>query len=999
MFTRAKIFGGGSYLKNHLAQNDYYAEGEKVTGHWIGHGAEWLGLGGDVDAEQFEALRENLHPETGRRLTPRTMDTRQPNMQEAEKAFRSKHGRNGSVTEIGNFRLTMKPVPNRIAFYDFQCSAQKSVSLMAVLASDGRLRKAHERVSAMAFAELERFAGRQKNTRKARRREMTGNLCAAAFTHDASRALDPQLHTHFVVANATRDAEGRWVALDEYHMLKAIRYAGKVYQNEFAREVKALGYGIREARDEAGQVTGFEIEGVSDELCERFAKRREEIEREIDKFEEKHGRSPSKAEIARIARDTRDAKLTEITTPEVRANQRAQLLPGEWEHLQEVRSAAIGRAVRGQQVQTMGLEQEAVRAAVAHLYERCSVAQVHEILAEALNQGLGSVELGPLQQAVEKGEGNLVQLAKREDNPLLSECCTRYGLELERWSVEFVNSTRNRCLSLNRDFAPADFLSFQQREAVRAILSTTDQVFSFRGVAGSGKTKTLEEVHRGLTEPGHRALYIAPTANAAKVLRGEGFANATTVEDFLQNVSRRESLKGAVIICDEAGLKSNRQGALLFKIARERDCRVLLVGDVRQHVSVEAGDFLRVLETHSQLGRCEVTEIRRQEEAPAYKAAVELLATGNARAGLEGLDVLGWLHESGADYLERAADDYLRQTKGDANLESVLVVSPTWAENHRLTNAIRSLLKEHRQLASDGTEFIVHDSLQWTVQQKRNAANYRAGQSIVFTRPFGNWQAGQAGEVRNVANGVVSVVSNGVESPLPVKSPDCFDVGRPRQVEVVTGDKLLMRANAKRFGLINGQVLTVDRIEDDGSLATREGVRIPSGFRQWCHGYVVTSYKSQGRTHKHVIVAAEWLDAKSAYVACSRGKVSCTVHTPDKAQLLKHLPEGTRRAALDVLSESVIQAPEEIGSRILAARISAWVRLLPVEAREVAQKAKAGLRQRIEHIRQRARLWQWHCTVSQRQRLAPELLPKQGRSQQQQIDLRRDQPSVRIRIS
>ena len=178
---------------------------------------------------------------------------------------------------------------------------------------------------------------------------MTGNVCAAAFTHDASRALDPQLHTHFVVANATRDAEGRWVALDEYHMLKAIRYAGKVYQNELAREVKALGYGIREARDEKGQVTGFEIEGVSDELCERFAKRREEIEREIEKFEEKHGRSPTKAEIARITRDTRDAKLTEITTLEVRANQRAQLLPGEWEHLQEVRSAAIAIANSYQQ--------------------------------------------------------------------------------------------------------------------------------------------------------------------------------------------------------------------------------------------------------------------------------------------------------------------------------------------------------------------------------------------------------------------------------------------------------------------------------------------------------------------------------------------------------------------------------------------------------------------------------------------------------------------------
>ena len=56
MFTRARIYNGASYLANHLTANDYYAEGEKVTGHWIGRGAELLGLAADVDAEQFEAL-------------------------------------------------------------------------------------------------------------------------------------------------------------------------------------------------------------------------------------------------------------------------------------------------------------------------------------------------------------------------------------------------------------------------------------------------------------------------------------------------------------------------------------------------------------------------------------------------------------------------------------------------------------------------------------------------------------------------------------------------------------------------------------------------------------------------------------------------------------------------------------------------------------------------------------------------------------------------------
>ena len=135
----------------------------------------------------------------------------------------------------------MRPVSNRVAFLDFQCSAQKSVSILAVLGGDKRLRIAHERAARVALSELERFASRQNNTPFKRQSAVTGNICAAAFTHDASRALDPQLHTHFVIANATRDQTGKWYALNEYEMVRAVRYAGKVYQNEMARAVDGVG--------------------------------------------------------------------------------------------------------------------------------------------------------------------------------------------------------------------------------------------------------------------------------------------------------------------------------------------------------------------------------------------------------------------------------------------------------------------------------------------------------------------------------------------------------------------------------------------------------------------------------------------------------------------------------------------------------------------------------------------------------------------------------------
>jgi len=76
----------------------------------------------------------------------------------------------------------------------------------------------------------------------------------------------------------------RWVALNEFEMVKAIRYAGKVYQNEMARSCIKFGYDIELIREQKRGITGFEIKGVSAELLERYSKRRKEVEAGIEKF-------------------------------------------------------------------------------------------------------------------------------------------------------------------------------------------------------------------------------------------------------------------------------------------------------------------------------------------------------------------------------------------------------------------------------------------------------------------------------------------------------------------------------------------------------------------------------------------------------------------------------------------------------------------------------------------------------------------------------------------
>jgi hypothetical protein len=630
--------------------------------------------------------------------------------------------------------------------------------------------------------------------------------------------------------------------------------------------------------------------------------------------------------------------------------------------LQALKADAFART-KSENVDLSGQEQAALRASVEHLFERRSVAREHEILAEALNQALGAVELGALKQSLSEGTVGVVALTA--EPALLGECATERGLELERWAVGFVDATKARCNPLNPTFEPSNSLSLEQRKAVSAILSTTDQVFSLRGVAGAGKTTTLREVQRGLH--GRSVHYIAPTAAAAKVLQAEGFGNATTVEDFLQNVARRESLNEAVIICDEAGLSSNRQGAELLRLAQQHRLRVLFVGDVRQHVSVEAGDFLRVLEAHSQLGRSEISEIRRQT-APEYKAAVERMAGGDARGGLHALDDLGWVSESGADYLQAAASDYLRLTDDGEHLDRCLVVAPTWAENYRLTEHIRADLREHGRLTADGVPYTVFDSLRWTIQQRRNVRNYAVGQLIHFTLASGGWKKGDCARVERVDKDGVWIAGNGTTSkPLRLGSANSFDVGCVRAIDVAVGDKLLVRANDRHRGLVNGQVLTVERVEHDGAIRTCEGIAIPGTFRHWCHGYVVTSHKAQGRTCEHVVVAAEQLDAKAAYVACSRGRRTCSVHTPDRDRLLARLPEGSRRAALDVLGD----ASRSTVAPTVRERPHAWARLFQSLVNHSATSARHWMNVRIEEARQTVQRWNQHGVfVQQRRKIA-----------------------------
>jgi conjugative relaxase-like TrwC/TraI family protein len=100
-----------------------------------------------------------------------------------------------------------------------------------------------------ACGNLRHFAATRIRSDGAQTDRLTGNFAAALFTHDTSRALDPHLHTHCIVFNATFDpVENRWKALQNYELLRARKFAENAYYHELARDLRSFGYRIRNRR-------------------------------------------------------------------------------------------------------------------------------------------------------------------------------------------------------------------------------------------------------------------------------------------------------------------------------------------------------------------------------------------------------------------------------------------------------------------------------------------------------------------------------------------------------------------------------------------------------------------------------------------------------------------------------------------------------------------------------------------------------------------------------
>ncbi len=520
---------------------------------------------------------------------------------------------------------------------------------------DPRLVEAHRNAVEIGMEEMQKFAAvriRTGDNCATRNFAYTGQFVYAQYHHDNSRLLDPQLHTHNVVVNVTQEENGSFKALDSTEIYKAIRYAGKSYQNALARECIRLGYEIEMVRSDKGEITGFEIKGVPDEVLKRCSKRREQIDKEIEKFVAVRGRQPTPEEIKTITLQTRSRKMLEKTPKEVTDYKLSLFTPEEKETFNRMADRASRRGSLLLPRVNEEIAATQIQKVVEQMFDRSGVLRWDEILAEVQNQNLGRTRVADLHAVIEQVPG-LINLGKPDANPYFT---TEEHVERENYSINMVNNSKDVYSNFKSDYVPFSeaedtFDHSAQIEVIDAIVQSKDSFMVFRGVAGAGKTSTLQELCKCLKKGGVGDIHVvAPTNSAVDVLRSENFGKAQTVAMFLQN---RNSLppKGSYLIIDESGLNSLKQGSEIVKLAMENNYRVLFVGDERQHSSVEAGDFFRLLEHHSNITKTCLSEIHRQQTRE-YRRGIELVSAGSSKEGFEHLDTHGFIHEGKAEYLE-----------------------------------------------------------------------------------------------------------------------------------------------------------------------------------------------------------------------------------------------------------------------------------------------------------------------------------------------------------
>jgi conjugative relaxase-like TrwC/TraI family protein len=681
--------GQEAYYEQQVAGglDDYYAGRGESPGLWAGSGAAGLGLGGVVEDGALGTLLRGVDAASGmelrapvreRIITVRTLDL-----------------------ESGEWREEPKRLAP-VSGYDLVFSCPKSVSVLHALTGDERVRReisdAHEAAWQTALGYLEAEACVVRRGHGGTGRERGQGFVAAAFRHRTSRAQDPHLHTHVIVANMARAADGEWRALDGEALLRTYRLAaGYLYEAQLRHELtRRLGLEWTELAKGMG-----ELARMPEQVIKAFSTRRRSL---LEHMEALGTEGFAAARVAALA--TREAK-EQVDLPRLRE----RWLDRAAEHglgRRELRRLGSGRPLESAPIEPDDLAGQVFGPdGLTSTQTTFSQPELVRAVAGSLRNGAPADRVLAAADELSRFPG--IELVEPGDIPgRPGRYTTRELLELERDALELATAGRDDGSpaadgrTVLRTLADSDLAREQQRLVREAALSR-DRVLCVIGVAGAGKTTALRTLNEALALSGVPVVGAAPSGRAADELAAGSGIPSTTLHRLLLDAAREGGLPhGCVLVIDEAGMAETRVLAPTLELVRQAEGKAILVGDPGQLPAVGAGGLYAAL--CDRLGALDLSENHRQHEL-SERQALALLRAGHSERYLTHAAKHGRLQvdEDATAAKQRLLEDWWQATAHDS--DDAIMIAYRRADIRDLNQAGHTLMLRAGRLGPDALRF------------------------------------------------------------------------------------------------------------------------------------------------------------------------------------------------------------------------------------------------------------------------------------------------------
>lgn len=830
---------------------DYYTGAGEAPGRWLGAATTELALNGTVEANALRAVLNGNCPDNA-----------------------------GPLTRSGQGK-------SRVPGFDLTFSAPKSVSVLFGLGDDHvsrAVRDAHEAAVDAALDYMERHAAMGRRGKGGAISVLGNGFIGAGFRHRTSRAGDPQLHTHVLVANMTRGPDGRWTALDARRLYTHARTGGFLYQAKLRLELtRRLGVEWTPVRNGVA-----EIDGIPATVRRAFSRRRTEIEAELQQRGE---HTPAAAQVAAL--HTRRDKDYAVLASELRQRwrERAQQLDLTPERIDTITgqarvtplSAEAAQAGHDHLASPTGLthrqssfnRRDAVRAWCEQLGHGGDVHQI-EALADDLLSSQAVVPLLPdastptIGDVVRRADGRIIAAGSEERRYSTPEL-----LALEAQVLDTARDGRNRDSGTVTEpvadavLAARPELSDEQHQMVSRLLRDGDAIAVVVGRAGTGKTYALDAARQGWQVEGYQVIGAALARRAALELRDGAGIDATSLHALLADLRDRPGellARPTVIVIDEAGMVGTRQLAELTAHATEHRAKLVLVGDPRQLPEIDAGGSFRSL---TMRGSPIVLSDNRRQRDQWEREALEHLRSGHADQAISSYATHGHLTvaDTSSQLREQLVDDWWQARESGAD---AVMIALRRDDVGNLNARARAHMHDAGRLGTDAL----------TIADR----HFAVGDQAVCLRNHPGLG------VTNGTHGTITAI-DAAHSSITLTDR----AGREYE-------------------------LTADYL---GSTTQRGGPVLD-------HGYAITGHKAQGLTvDQAFVLGSDQLYREWGYVAMSRGRAAnrlylVNAHDDDRDLAVAHADERKPPpldAATKALSRSAAQTSATDAT--LAARVSA----------------------------------------------------------------------------